>query len=317
MGDLPQTKRLKIIDNIKGGNLRILVATDVAARGLDIEDLSLVINYDLPNESENYVHRIGRTARAGKTGKAITFACEQDVYELPGIERYIGRKINSETVIPEMLEEDKSQGHRIFMDSYENRDSREKGTRGRRRGYEDDRERQGRRDKRKDSISPKERPGRDRPAKGKKPEQAAMPGKKREFSGADRMANAGADPMLSRLSLGERMAYYKQKYDKSAGGTRRGKTQKPPRRDQGAVQSRSNDRENALDKNRSKDQSKARDRKPEQNRKRARSRPNDIKQPQSEKTPVIPTVSPAPAAEKKGLLSKLAGLFRKPPENKT
>ena len=76
MGDLPQVKRQKIIDNLKAGKIKILVATDVAARGLDVDNLAMVINYDLPVESENYVHRIGRTARAGKTGKAFTLASE-------------------------------------------------------------------------------------------------------------------------------------------------------------------------------------------------------------------------------------------------
>ena len=94
-GDLPQQKRLSIIDNLKAGRLRYLVATDVAARGLDIEGLALVVNYDLPVETENYVHRIGRTARAGKTGKAVSFASEQDVYELADIEKYLGNKIPS------------------------------------------------------------------------------------------------------------------------------------------------------------------------------------------------------------------------------
>jgi ATP-dependent RNA helicase RhlB len=95
-GDLPQPKRLKIIEDLKAGKIKYLVATDVAARGLDIDSLAMVINYDLPNEAENYVHRIGRTARAGKAGKAVSFAGEQDVYELPAIERYIGGKIPSE-----------------------------------------------------------------------------------------------------------------------------------------------------------------------------------------------------------------------------
>ena len=93
IGDLPQVKRLKVIDDLKAGRIKTLVATDVAARGLDIENLSMVVNYDVPTEAENYVHRIGRTARAGKTGRAITLASEQDVYELPAIERYIGKKI--------------------------------------------------------------------------------------------------------------------------------------------------------------------------------------------------------------------------------
>jgi ATP-dependent RNA helicase RhlB len=94
-GDLPQAKRIAVIDGLKAGKTRFLVATDVAARGLDVEGLALVVNYDLPVESENYVHRIGRTARAGKTGRAVSFASEQDVYELSGIEKFIGGKIPS------------------------------------------------------------------------------------------------------------------------------------------------------------------------------------------------------------------------------
>ncbi|MCL2319936.1 MAG: DEAD/DEAH box helicase, partial [Treponema sp.] len=138
MGDLPQPKRLKIIDDIKAGNLRILVATDVAARGLDIESLSLVVNYDLPNEAENYVHRIGRTARMGKTGKAFTLATEQDVYELPAIERYIGQKLPAETATEELFAEDKSEGQYIHTDYYEDRGHRdgEGRSRGRRRDGE-------------------------------------------------------------------------------------------------------------------------------------------------------------------------------------
>jgi len=121
IGDLPQSKRLKIIEDLKAGKIKTLVATDVAARGLDIESLAMVINYDLPAESENYVHRIGRTARAGKTGKAITLASEQDVYELPAIERYIGKKIPSEIAAQDLYEEDKSAGVRIQTDYYEER----------------------------------------------------------------------------------------------------------------------------------------------------------------------------------------------------
>lgn len=93
MGDLPQHQRLKLIEGIKDGNIKLLVATDVAARGLHIEDLDLVVNYDIPEDFELYVHRIGRTARAGKTGKAITLACERYVYGLEAIESFIGQKI--------------------------------------------------------------------------------------------------------------------------------------------------------------------------------------------------------------------------------
>ena len=93
IGDLPQSKRLAILKKFKAGEIKILVATDVAARGIDVDDLAMVINYDLPVEAENYVHRIGRTARAGKSGKAYTFCSEQDVYNLPAIERYIEMSI--------------------------------------------------------------------------------------------------------------------------------------------------------------------------------------------------------------------------------
>ena len=92
-GDLPQNQRQKALDKLKEGKTSILVATDVAARGLQIDDLPLVVNYDIPEDYENYVHRIGRTARAGKSGKAITLADEEFVYGLEAIEKYIKMKI--------------------------------------------------------------------------------------------------------------------------------------------------------------------------------------------------------------------------------
>ncbi len=110
IGDLPQSKRLQILKSLKAGEVKCLVATDVAARGIDIDDLAMVINYDLPVEAENYVHRIGRTARAGKSGKAYTFCSEQDVYNLPAIERYIEMSIPATVAYPDQMEEDKSAG---------------------------------------------------------------------------------------------------------------------------------------------------------------------------------------------------------------
>ncbi len=95
-GDVAQTKRLRLLDDFKTGRLPILVATDVAARGLHIPDVTHVFNYDLPQDAQDYVHRIGRTARAGNTGDAISFACEAYVYSLPDIEAYIEHKIESE-----------------------------------------------------------------------------------------------------------------------------------------------------------------------------------------------------------------------------
>ncbi len=93
MGDMKQSERLKALDKLKEGKLEILVATDIAARGLQIDDLELVVNYDLPEDYENYVHRIGRTARAGKEGRAISLASEEYIYSLEAIENYIQMKI--------------------------------------------------------------------------------------------------------------------------------------------------------------------------------------------------------------------------------
>ncbi|MDL2260325.1 DEAD/DEAH box helicase, partial [Deltaproteobacteria bacterium OttesenSCG-928-K17] len=85
-GDLPQPKRLKLMESFKENRLQILVATDVASRGIHVDDVSHVYNYDLPQDAENYVHRIGRTARAGNAGKAVSFGCEDYVFHLEAIE---------------------------------------------------------------------------------------------------------------------------------------------------------------------------------------------------------------------------------------
>jgi ATP-dependent RNA helicase RhlB len=92
-GDVPQNKRLKLLTQFTNGELPVMVATDVAARGLHIPGVSHVINYDLPDDAEDYVHRIGRTARAGEAGDAISFVCETHAFCLPDIEAYIGMKI--------------------------------------------------------------------------------------------------------------------------------------------------------------------------------------------------------------------------------
>ena len=92
-GDVPQKKRLKILDDFAEGHLDILVATDVAARGLHIPEVTHVYNFDLPDDCEDYVHRIGRTGRAGASGAAVSLACEEYVYNLPAIEDYIGHTI--------------------------------------------------------------------------------------------------------------------------------------------------------------------------------------------------------------------------------
>jgi ATP-dependent RNA helicase RhlB len=94
-GDIPQRKRMRILEDFKSGRIHFLVATDVASRGIHVDDVTHVINYDLPQDPDDYVHRIGRTARAGAEGKAISFADEDLVFHLPDIEEYIGRKIPS------------------------------------------------------------------------------------------------------------------------------------------------------------------------------------------------------------------------------
>ena len=102
-GDVPQRKRLSLLKRFQQGDLPILVATDVAARGLHIPDVTHVINYDLPDDAEDYVHRIGRTARAGAAGDAISFVCETYAFCLPAIEEFIGRKITVETLDASLL----------------------------------------------------------------------------------------------------------------------------------------------------------------------------------------------------------------------
>jgi len=102
-GDVPQKKRESLLAKFQKGQLEILVATDVAARGLHIEGVSHVYNFDLPFDAEDYVHRIGRTARLGAEGDAISFACERYAVSLPDIERYIEQKIPVEAVTPELL----------------------------------------------------------------------------------------------------------------------------------------------------------------------------------------------------------------------
>jgi ATP-dependent RNA helicase RhlB len=92
-GDVRQKKRMRILDDFSRGRLHLLVATDVASRGLHIDGVTHIFNYDLPEDAENYVHRIGRTARAGSTGVAVSFACERFCFGLPDIEAYIGHAI--------------------------------------------------------------------------------------------------------------------------------------------------------------------------------------------------------------------------------
>ncbi len=102
-GAVPQRKRLSVLEAFREGKIRVLVATDVAGRGLHVDDISHVINYDIPLDAEDYVHRIGRTGRAGKNGTAYTFACENEAFSMPEIEKYIGRPLDYENPEPALL----------------------------------------------------------------------------------------------------------------------------------------------------------------------------------------------------------------------
>jgi ATP-dependent RNA helicase RhlB len=103
-GDVPQRQRMKILENFRSGKEKIIIATDVAARGIHVDGISHVINYDLPERPEDYVHRIGRTGRAGETGKAISFVCEYGAYVLGAIEEYTGNTANCVLPEDEMLQ---------------------------------------------------------------------------------------------------------------------------------------------------------------------------------------------------------------------
>lgn len=103
-GDVPQKKRESLLNRFQEGEVAFLVATDVAARGLHIPEVSHVFNYDLPQDQEDYVHRIGRTARAGASGVAVSFACEEYVFSLPDIETYIKHKLPVLSTGDEVLE---------------------------------------------------------------------------------------------------------------------------------------------------------------------------------------------------------------------
>jgi ATP-dependent RNA helicase RhlB len=111
-GDVPQQKRLRFLRDFHNGDLAVLIATDVASRGLHIPDVSHVFNFDLPQDAADYVHRIGRTARAGAEGDAISFACEEFAVSLPEIEEYIGEAGQALRAQPPPAFQPRSRGRR-------------------------------------------------------------------------------------------------------------------------------------------------------------------------------------------------------------
>ncbi len=165
-GDVPQKKRLSLLKRFSSGEVSVLVATDVAARGLHIEGVTHVINYDLPDDAEDYVHRIGRTARAGAEGDAVSFACETYAFSLPEIEQYIGHKIPIEPVAAELLAEvDPASRVRIQKgDRLQRRDGG--GGRGPRRGGKPSGDKQGKPKGEQDGGKPPRRRRRRKPKSG-------------------------------------------------------------------------------------------------------------------------------------------------------
>ena len=105
-GDVPQEKRQRLLNDFQENKVNLMIATDVAARGLHIPAVSHVINYDLPQDAEDYVHRIGRTARFGASGVAFSFICEEYAYSMPDIEEYIGEKIAVNAITEDVLASD-------------------------------------------------------------------------------------------------------------------------------------------------------------------------------------------------------------------
>ncbi len=220
ISDLPQKQRQKIIDRVRMGKVPYLVATDVASRGLHIDDLEMVVNYDLPENTENYVHRIGRTARVGKSGKAISLVCNKYVYGLEAIEKFTKMKIPVEWADEDLYEEDEAAGIHFAMPKKggagAQRESRERERKGRGRSRPDER-RTGERKAGARKPDDKKRP----PRKTKGREDAApkkqrlsndkkRPASRKERDQIQPDINASRPPSGS--SLDERLAYYSEKY---------------------------------------------------------------------------------------------------------
>ena len=212
MGDLPQSKRLQTIDRMKEGKIKFLVATDVAARGLQIDDLQLVVNYDIPDDFESYVHRIGRTARAGKSGKSITFADEEYVYNLEAIEDYIQMKIpviwpgEGELEVVEDASASYSFRDLVSNDEYAPQSARKP---GRERGK---------------GVAPKRGAKRVGRPRAEKPSQESRTKAQRSrpapsFKGGEQRTRSGRKSYaeIQNLSLEERLAYYKKQYQSEGG----------------------------------------------------------------------------------------------------
>ncbi|PKL12085.1 MAG: DEAD/DEAH box helicase, partial [Spirochaetae bacterium HGW-Spirochaetae-8] len=322
MGDLPQSKRLQVINRMKSGELRFLVATDVAARGLQIDDLEFVVNYDIPEDFESYVHRIGRTARAGKSGKAIMLACEQFVYGLEAIENYIQMKIPvlwaDEETLPPVEDKSAKMRFRDLVDEseYASRSNssgpRSRNASGRGKGAPGGRPRSG--DSRKPRPSapraasaPIERPAPRTTTKSTPRAQAS--GKPVSASRPKPVRNDKSYNDIQKMDFEERIAYYKQVYSTEGKPTVASDapkaspkpTQKPRPRPQAGVQGDSWEKTQA--KSKGKQPSRTQGSTP-QGKPQAKPQPKQQARPQS-KPQAKPTAVEAAPQKKQGLLARL------------
>jgi len=201
-GDVPQKKRQRLLEDFSTGKLPVMVATDVAARGLHIPEVSHVINFDLPQDSEDYVHRIGRTARAGASGDAISFACEDYSFSLPDIEEYIGHSIPSSPITADLLATDLVKPERIERYGRGRDRDRPRGERGRGDRERGERQGRGRGDRNKDNRERPERSEkkRDEQPAARKPEQSSRPDK--PVSGESQSAPRRRSPVNEKPAIG-------------------------------------------------------------------------------------------------------------------
>lgn len=323
MGDLPQSKRLQVINRMKSGELRFLVATDVAARGLQIDDLEFVVNYDIPEDYESYVHRIGRTARAGKSGKAITLACEQFVYGLEAIENYIQMKIPvlwaDEELLPPVADKSANMRFRDLVDENEyasksnSSGPRSRSASGRGKGAPGGRSRST--DSRKPrSSAPKSAsaPTTGKSAPRSTPKGAPRPHNSGKPVSASRPKTVRSEKSyneIQKMDFEERIAYYKQVYSSEGKPTVASDTTKTASRP--VQKSRPKPKAGVQGDSREKTQAKSKTKQPPrpqggapQGKPQSKPQPRQQARPQS-KPQAKPTAVEAAPQKKQGLLARL------------
>ncbi len=193
-GDVPQRKRLRMLRDFHEGTLAVLIGTDVASRGLHIPDVSHVFNYDLPQDPEDYVHRIGRTARAGTEGDAISFGCENYVMSLPDIEAYIARKLPVAAVPAETLPEIELPARRDRPRFGDRRQGNGHGRGGPRRAHKSPSERSRAPVARKQAEKPATPPAETSATEGAEPGPRRKRRRRRRGNGAGGATNEGTPP---------------------------------------------------------------------------------------------------------------------------